>query len=386
MWEAVQMPAVYCTLLFFLCRGIFIPNLDEATYFYSQNVSKIGRDTYEMLELGQSCAMFVLIVVYYNFLAGVSLKYLVFAALLVELMLTVLFLLVTKGVTEMWRWDDAVVFGFIIILQKPVYVAFALLPTLAQMTYLVPDGVEASMGALLLMCLNFTYDWGGRLIALGVYGMFGITHDNLDDTFRAVELKLAMVILYMCFVTYLPTKQELREAISKQNTTFITRSRCRSDVKQPEPDSFDDETYAPMPSSHFSSAFGSALASEIERKIPQQPTLYQGRTGYTMNSIYADGEMNGKIQALMEAMDDARRFVSPENSKGSGPWSLTVEPTEQLNFWAWNKATDNASRLVNYCVYYFPGMSHDKLFELMTFEAREKWDPETKFNVIESND
>ena len=35
MWRAIKMPSVYCTLLFFIGRGIIVPNLDEATYYYS---------------------------------------------------------------------------------------------------------------------------------------------------------------------------------------------------------------------------------------------------------------------------------------------------------------------------------------------------------------
>ena len=110
--------------------------------------------------------------------------------------------------------------------------------------------------------------------------------------------------------------------------------------------------------------------------------LYQGKTGYVMNSIYADHE-NARIQALMEAIDDSNRYVTPENSKGSGPWALTVEPTEALNIWAWTKTTGNTSELVNKMIYYFPGVSHDKLFSIMDFESRAEWDAETKFNVLE---
>ena len=52
-WRVLKIPAVYKTLLFFLVRGLVVPNLDDNQYYYAMKVSKIKQSEYDMLILAQ---------------------------------------------------------------------------------------------------------------------------------------------------------------------------------------------------------------------------------------------------------------------------------------------------------------------------------------------
>ena len=181
--------------------------------------------------------------------------------------------------------------------------AFAILPTLVYMTYLIPDSVEASMSILIFFFLNFSYDLFGKLQALAMFKIFNVSEDDLTNLYKAAEFKMYFTIFYMCFIPYLPSKDDLREAIGKQNGMFITKNINRGD-REIQIDFIDDEVNGPR-STQGSSRFSSAMSVASSQKGPVTPTFLHGKTGYKMNPKYEGMKTNSKVKDLMDFLDES---------------------------------------------------------------------------------
>ena len=92
------------------------------------------------------------------------------------------------------------------------------------MTYLIPDSVEASMSALIFACLNFSYDWGGKMIAVGLCSAFQITEDDMTNMPKAVGLKLGLLFVFLGAIYFLPDREELDSTIAELNKVLILKT------------------------------------------------------------------------------------------------------------------------------------------------------------------
>ena len=92
-----------------------------------------------------------------------------------------------------------------LIVGKGSFFIFAMLPTLVELTYMIPMSVESSMASLFFACLNFSFDWGGKFMTAIMFSILGID----EDTSRidiAVGFKIAMLVLFLAASTQLPDK------------------------------------------------------------------------------------------------------------------------------------------------------------------------------------
>lgn len=319
---------------------------------------------------------------------------------------------------------DAIFFGIILCLQKPMFIALAQLPTMVQLTYLIPDSVEASMSALIFACLNFSYDWGGKMFSAYIISFFEISEENMTNLFKAVEVKLVLVMVYMMFICFLPSHEDLRDMTQQLNSTLILKARgsvkgqrltilsdlsSRDDDEDPSafPDSGRKTANARLFSDVENSGAGSDLRthrsaqgasfmnqtdkflSDFSNSIPMlyydsnEIKLHRGKSGYHMNSEYEDYASNDLVRLFMDSLDDADRFVTAERPDDNDGWNLLHSATKKDTYWSWRKQTDNPSVLHSKCIFLFKNVSPTQLFECLLSENRAKWDPQTEFEVLD---
>jgi hypothetical protein len=193
------MDAVYKTLLFFIVRGCLVPNLDDSTYYILINEFGLEQVSYDQLIIGQSAFILLGTIFWYSFMQKMPLNQVIAIQCGIELVISILM----YDSLSRTQWVPALCIALVV--GKGSFFAFAMLPTLVELTYMIPMSVESSMASLFFACLNFSFDWGGKFMTAIMFKILGID----EDTFRvniAIGFKIVMLVLFLVASTQLPNK------------------------------------------------------------------------------------------------------------------------------------------------------------------------------------
>ena len=101
-----------------------------------------------------------------------------------------------------------------IIVGKGTFMTFAQLPTMVALTSLIPNRVEASMASLIVACMTFSSNWGGKFMTAIMFSLLGID-DDLKELYLAVEYKMLITVVFLLIATFLPSRDDMKAAKRK---------------------------------------------------------------------------------------------------------------------------------------------------------------------------
>jgi hypothetical protein len=92
----------------------------------------------------------------------------------------------------------------------------AIIPVQVQLTYVIPNNVEAAMTAFVTGTFVFSYQVGCKLSGSLFCDLFKVDNDHLDRYWIVLALKLPCIIITMFFVKLLPSNKEIQKLGEKQ--------------------------------------------------------------------------------------------------------------------------------------------------------------------------
>lgn len=129
-----------------------------------------------------------------------------------------------------WSISDWHLNAILMFIDKATFTCLAVVPMTIQMTYVIPDCIEASMFAIVSTCITFSSDWASDTIGAVFCSVFGITSEDMTNLPTATLVKIALLFFVMLFVRILPTNEEIQELSKKVNeTTTSSRERLKAD-------------------------------------------------------------------------------------------------------------------------------------------------------------
>ena len=91
------------------------------------------------------------------------------------------------------------------------------------------------MFAILSACISFSVEWGGDLTGGFVCDFFGVDENDLGNLHRAIQLKMATILLCIGMIRILPLNSEiidLNQRMNKVNTPYTTLHSSEGDIDE----------------------------------------------------------------------------------------------------------------------------------------------------------
>lgn len=123
-----------------------------------------------------------------------------------------------------WSISDWHLNAILMFIDKATFTCLAVVPMTIQMTYVIPDRIEASMFAIVSTCITFSSDWASDTIGAFFCSVFGITSEDMTNLPTATLVKIALLFFVMFFVRMLPTNEEIQELSKKINESEKSQS------------------------------------------------------------------------------------------------------------------------------------------------------------------
>lgn len=162
-WRLLSYRQFFLPILFFFIQGAISPNFDDVHYVFLTETVQMPKWQYDFLNTISYVAMLVFIFFYSQYLSKTEVWILVEVSLaLLSLMNGLMLINATRANIE-WGIPDEAIVALIFLFSTQSVSLVAIVPTQVQLTYLVPENVEASTMALVTGTFVWSYEVGAKL-------------------------------------------------------------------------------------------------------------------------------------------------------------------------------------------------------------------------------
>jgi hypothetical protein len=215
-------------ILFFFLQGMVIPNFDDVHYLFLTETNDMPKWKYDFLNCFTYASILLVIFLYGQYFSRAQVWKLVLASMGLFILSTSLLLLnATRRNLDIGINDEVLNAAIFFFSTQPVSI-LAFIPMQVQLTYLVPENVEASTMALITGTFVWSYEVGAKTSSALYCSLFVVNDENMGNYPHMLIVKLVMLGLMMVAVPYvIPSNEAIQNLAKKLRFDHIEKQNSR---------------------------------------------------------------------------------------------------------------------------------------------------------------
>eukprot|EP00347_Sterkiella_histriomuscorum_P010122 403377520 len=214
--EAMKMPQIYRTVLYFFLCGCLMPSFSDFAYYFQLNIIQFSKSTYSALQIIGFFALFLGTLMYNKYFKDVETRQNLLRAAYINIFGCIVSVIFTLRLNVKYGIDDLTLIIFTSVVTDTLSLAFSLLPCLVLFAKITPKNVEATIFATLTGISNLSSGVLSPMSGVIINKLFvGVSTENLENYWQLVVIQLFSAFVPLVLYRLIPTKKEIEEIQGK---------------------------------------------------------------------------------------------------------------------------------------------------------------------------
>ena len=211
--EALKIPVIYKTILFFVLSGLFVPSFGDIAYYFAINVVEFNKATISLLTLVGYIGLLAGTILHNKYLKEKEIRTLLKYSIYISFIGSLFNLMFVTRVNVAMGVNDLFFIVFTSIVTDTLGLAFSNMPSLVLFAKATPKHVEATVFAVFTGLFNLSNGLLSPNMGILINKLFvGVTLDNLSKFYQLVIIQLVLVLTPLLIIGLIPLKAEIVES------------------------------------------------------------------------------------------------------------------------------------------------------------------------------